>query len=323
MLHTPSKHRHSRRRLLGSLALMGMLAVAHSAQAQPVHAPVKAIASFSILGDLVREVGGDRVSLDVLVGPGSDAHVFQPTPAQARLVGQSQVVFSVGLGFEGWMSRLLKTTGYKGQQVVVSQGIKTIREGGQEAHKTGHQHGHKHSHGETDPHAWQSVGNAKVFVKNIADGLCKADAAGCDQYRRNATAYTAQLDALDAEIRAAWQPIPLEQRKVITSHDAFGYYAQAYGVKFLAPQGVSTESEASAKGVAQLVRQIRQAQIKALFVESISEPRLIEQIGRETGVKPAGELFSDSLSDASGPAPTYLAMMKINTSALTRAVQGQ
>ncbi|HEX5737658.1 MAG TPA: metal ABC transporter substrate-binding protein [Hydrogenophaga sp.] len=313
--------RSTPRRLWAALALVGMATWTHSVQAQPAQPPIKAVASFSILGDLVRQVGGDRVALDVLVGPGSDAHVFQPTPAQARLVGQAQVVFSAGLGFEGWMSRLLKTAGYKGQQVVVSQGIKPLTESADEDHKKNHKHGH--SHGEPDPHAWQSVDNAKVFVKNIADGLCKADATGCDAYSRNANAYTAQLDALDAEIRAAWAPIPLEQRKVITSHDAFGYYARAYGVKFLAPQGVSTESEASAKGVAQLVRQIKQQQIRALFVESISDPRLIEQIGRETGVKPAGELYSDSLSDDQGPASSYLAMMRLNTTALTQAVQGQ
>lgn len=301
---------------------MGMVTWAQSAQAQPAQPPIKAVASFSILGDLVRQVGGQRVALDVLVGPGSDAHVFQSTPAQARLVGQAQVVFSVGLGFEGWMGRLLKTAGYKGQQVVVSQGIEPLKELVHAEHKAGHKHKHGHSHGETDPHAWQSVDNAKVFVKNIADGLCKADAAGCDDYRRNASAYTAQLDALDAEIRAAWQPFAAEQRKVITSHDAFGYYARAYGVKFLAPQGVSTESEASAKGVAQLVRQIKQEQIKALFVESISDPRLIEQIGRETGVKPAGELFSDSLSEPGGRADTYLQLMRHNTQALVLAVQG-
>ncbi|MDR7148336.1 zinc/manganese transport system substrate-binding protein [Hydrogenophaga palleronii] len=322
MFHTTPIPVTPRRRFLGALALLGMVTWTQGALAQAATQPsIKAVASFSILGDLVRQVGGDRVALDVLVGPGSDAHVFQPTPAQARLVGQAQVVFSVGLGFEGWMNRLLKTAGYKGQQVVVSKGIKPLKEGAHENRKTGHQHGH--DHGETDPHAWQNVHNAKVFVKNIADGLCKADATGCDHYRGNASAYTAQLEALDAEIRAAWATIPLAQRKVITSHDAFGYYAHAYGVKFLAPQGVSTESEASAKGVAQLVRQIKQEQIKALFVENISDPRLIEQIGRETGVKPAGELYSDSLSDANGPAPTYLAMMKLNTSALTQAVQGQ
>jgi zinc/manganese transport system substrate-binding protein len=161
-----------------------------------------------------------------------------------------------------------------------------------------------------------------TYVDNIAKGLCEADAARCDAYRRNAAAYTVQLQALDAEIASAWAAIPAAQRKVITSHDAFGYYAKAYGVTFLAPQGMSTDSEASAKGVGQLVRQIKKQHIKALFVESISDPRLIEQIGRETGVKPAGELFSDSLSAAQGPAANYLAMMRANTAALTQAVKG-
>lgn len=312
MTHAP---RLPRRALLAFAALA---LTALSAQAQ---APIQAVASFSILGDLVRQVGGDRVQVNVLVGPGSDAHVFQPTPAQARLVGQAQVVFSNGLGFEGWMSRLLKTAGYKGQPVVVSQGIQPMKEAGHND-KKGHKHG-AHDHGETDPHAWQSVTNAKVFVKNIAMGLCRADAAGCDVYDRNAKAYVAKLDALDSEIRAAWAPIPAAQRKVITSHDAFGYYARDFNVKFLAPQGVSTESEASAKGVARLVRQIQQEQIKALFVESISDPRLIAQIGRETGVKPSGELFSDSLSTADGAAPTYIDMMRFNTRALTTAVRGE
>jgi zinc/manganese transport system substrate-binding protein len=282
-------------------------------------APVKAVASFSILGDLVRQVGGERVAVEVLVGPGSDAHVFQPTPAQAKLVGQAQIVFSNGLGFEGWMSRLLGTAGYKGRHVVASRGIKPLHN--EEA--GGHPHTSGHGHEEADPHAWQSVPNVMVYVGNIAKGLCEADASGCDSYQRNAATYNAGLKALDTDIRAIWAAIPATQRKVITSHDAFGYYASAYGVKFLAPQGVSTDSEASAKGVAQLVRQIKKEQIKALFVESISDPRLIAQIGRETGVKPAGELFSDSLSDAKGPAPSYLTMMRFNTTALTQAVQGQ
>lgn len=303
--------------------LLALSALVLATLSAPVHAqaPIEAVASFSILGDLVRQVGGERVQVNVLVGPGSDAHVFQPTPAQARMVGRAQVVFSNGLGFEGWMSRLLKTAGYKGQQVVVSQGIQPIKEAGHDD-KKGHAHG-AHDHGETDPHAWQSVGNAKVFVKNIALGLCRADAAGCDLYDRNAEAYVAKLDALDTEIRAAWAPIPAAQRKVITSHDAFGYYARDFNVKFLAPQGVSTESEASAQGVARLVRQIKKEQIKALFVESISDPRLIAQIGRETGVKPSGELFSDSLSAADGAASTYIDMMRFNTRALTTAVRGE
>jgi zinc/manganese transport system substrate-binding protein len=308
-------------RRASALSLIGFAFAALSPvlHAQPA-APVKAVASFSILGDLVRQVGGERVAVDVLVGPGSDAHVFQPTPAQARLVGQAQIVFCNGLGFEGWLSRLLDTAAYRGQHVVASQGIKPIKtEDGHHDPKKGGQHGHHH-HGEADPHAWQSVPQVMVYVSNIAKGLCQADAAGCESYQRNAATYTAELKALDTEIKAAWSAIPAPQRKVITTHDAFGYYAKAYGVRFLAPQGVSTESEASAKGVAQLVRQIKKEQIKALFVESISDPRLIEQIGRETGVKPAGALFSDSLSDASGPAPSYLAMMRFNTQALTQAI---
>lgn len=301
-----------RQATLAALAL-SLCALSPATWAQ---APIQAVASFSILGDLVRQVGGDRVSVNVLVGPGSDAHVFQPTPTQARQVSQAQVVFSNGLGFEGWMSRLLKTANYRGQQVVVSQGIKPLKD-------AGHGHGHDHGHGAPDPHAWQSVSNVMAYAGNIAKGLCEADAAGCDTYKANAAAYNEQLKTLDADIRAQWAAIPAAQRKVITSHDAFGYYAQAYGVKFLAAQGVSTESEASAKGVAQLVRQIKKENIKALFVESISDPRLIAQIGRETGVKPAGELFSDSLSDAQGPAPTYVAMMRANTAALTQAIKGQ
>lgn len=313
-----------RRHLIASA--IGLATAAHSpALLAQTPAPVKAVASFSVLGDLVRQVGGDRVAVDVLVGPGSDAHVFQPTPSQARLVGQAQIVFSNGLGFEGWMNRLLNTASYKGRHVVVSRGIKPIQaEEDHDGHQPGEKQGHHHGHqlDGADPHAWQSVPNAMLYVGHIAKGLCAADAAGCNTYQKNATAYTYQLKALDADIKTAWATIPPAQRKVITSHDAFAYYAKAYGVKFLAPQGVNTDSEASAKGVAQLVRQIKKEKIKALFVESISDPRLIAQIGRETGVKPSGELFSDSLSDAQGQAAGYVAMMRTNTTALTQAILG-
>jgi zinc/manganese transport system substrate-binding protein len=307
----------NRRHLIASGLGLATLALSTALQAQPT-APVKAVASFSILGDLVRQVGGDRVAVEVLVGPGSDAHVFQPTPSQAKRVGQAQIVFSNGLGFEGWMGRLLSTASYRGRHVVVSRGVTPIHAEGETEHKA--KGGHHHE--AADPHAWQSVSNVMAYVGNIAQGLCEADATGCDTYKQNAAAYNTQLKTLDADIQATWAAIPAAQRKVITSHDAFGYYARAYGVKFLAPQGVSTESEASAKGVAQLVRQIKKEQIKALFVENISDPRLIAQIGRETGVKPAGELFSDSLSDDKGPAPSYLAMMRTNTTALARAIRG-
>lgn len=294
---------------LASLALTPSISMGQTA------APIKAVASFSILGDLVKQVGGEHVAVNVLVGPGADAHVFQPTPANARQVAQAQVVFANGLGFEGWLSRLLKNADFKGKQVIASNGIKPQKEAEED--------GHDHGKAGVDPHAWQSPRLVMTYVANIAEGLCATDQSHCDAYRRNAATYKAKLQALDVEIATIWAAIPAVQRKVITSHDAFGYYAKAYGVAFLAPQGISTESEASAKSVARLVRQIKKENVKALFVESISDPRLIEQIGRETGLLPAGELFADSLSPPDGQAGSYVSMMRANTIALTQAILGQ
>ena len=315
MTHQPLFCRSPLATLTAAALALGCLTSVQAAEpAMPV------VASFSILGDLVSQVGGDRVKVDVLVGPGADAHVFQPKPAQAKTVAQAKVVFVNGLGFEGWLPRLLKSANVKTKPVIVSAGITPLDS--QEAEPRGkHGHGHDH-HDEQDPHAWQSVANTVQYVSNIAQGLCAADESGCDSYRKNAATYTAQLNKLDSDIQTAWAAIPPAQRKVITSHDAFGYYASAYGVKFLAPQGVSTDSEASAKGVSKLIRQIRAENIRALFVETISNPRLIEQIGRETGVKPAGELYSDTLSATGGPAATYLDMMRHNTRLLTGAITG-
>jgi len=310
-----SSHVHSKRRVLFSLLLVGSLLMG----APKAHAAgeVKAVATFSILGDLVRQVGGERVDLTVLVGAGADSHVFQPSPAHARSVGQAQVLFSNGLGYETWVRRLVQAAKFEGRHVVASQGVDALKAQSSDNH--GHS-GHSHAHGEVDPHAWQSVGNVKRYVKNIADGLCAVDATGCIGYRQNEQAFQADLDRLDAEIRAAWKAVPIEQRKVITSHDAFAYYARAYQVRFMAAQGTSTGAGASTQRVARLIRQIKAEQVKALFVENISDPRLIEQIGRDTGVKPAGTLFSDSLSGATGPAPDYVSLMRYNTQALVKAV---
>lgn len=295
-----------------SLAVaLGIGAPAHAAEPA-----LQAVASFSILGDLVRQVGGERVAVEVLVGPGSDAHVYSPKPAQARQVGQAQLVFSNGMGFDGWMARLLKSAGFKGRHVVASEGVTPLQS------VPGHD-GHGHGHAAADPHAWQDAALVQTYVANIAKGLCAADAAGCETYRRNAESYSVQIKALDQEIRSAWGAIAAPQRLVISSHDAFGYYASAYGVRFLAPQGVSTDSEASAQGVARLVRQIRQEKARALFVESIADPRLIEQIARETGLKAStAGLYSDSLAPA-GEAASYLGMMRYNTRVLTAAIQGR
>ena len=314
-----------KRRIFGQglVAGLGLAGVGGAAWATATPAALPVVASFSILGDLVQQVGGERVQLTQLIGPDSDAHVFQPRPAHARLVGQARLVFSNGLGFEGWMPRLLQSANFRGQHVVLSRGIEPLRNPGHgHRHAHGHGHGHGHDHGEHDPHAWQNVAHVRVYVRNIADALCAADAAGCDFYRQRAQAYDAVLAQLDAEIRAAWAPIEVAQRRVIVAHDAFAYYGQAYNVRFMAARGVIADSEPTARGIARLVQQIREERIRALFVENVTDPRLIEQIGRETGLRPAGRLYSDALSAPGGTAPTYVEMLRHNTQALTRAVAG-
>lgn len=294
----------------------------HTAQAAE---PLRVVASFSILADMVRQVGGDRVAVQALVGPGEDAHVFQPSPAHARQVGQAQLLVTNGLGYEGWMARLLQSAGYRGPTVEATRGVRPLK-AADDDHDHGHSHGHDHDHGDkgpgTDPHAWQSVPNAKLYVQNIVTGLCAADAAGCTGYRARAERYTAELTQLDADIRTAWKPVPAAQRKVITTHTAYAYYGQAYDVRFFAARGISTDSEPSAKGIAQLVRQIRSQGIRALFIENISDPRLMEQLARESGLRASGSLYSDALTRPGGEADTYVQMMRENTRRMVAAVRG-
>ena len=269
------------------------------------------MATFSILGDFVQNIGGSRIALTTLVGPDGDAHVYSATPADAKKVADAKVVFTNGLGFEGWMERLVKASGTKAPLVVATKGIKPrAMAGGQ---------GHGHSH-EADPHAWQSVANVRTYVANIRDALISADPAGKAEYEANAAAYVAKLDALEKDIRSAVASIPAERRKIITSHDAFGYFRAAYGVEFIAPQGVSTETEASARDVARIIRQIKAQKIPAVFLENVSDPRLVRRISEETGAKIGGTLFSDALSGPQGPAPTYIDMMRHNLQQLTDAL---
>lgn len=294
------------------LVAAGLTAAPLLALAQAA-APLPVVASFSILGDVVAQVGGPRIALTVIVGAGSDAHVHQPTPAQARAVGAARLVFSHGMGFEGWMPRLLRSSGFKGTHVLVSEGLQPLR-----GAASGGRHGHAH---DIDPHTWQSVPAVVHHTGRIADALCGADAAACPHYRERAAAYVQRLQALDEEIRQAWAGVPAAERQVVSSHDAFGHYAARYGVRFLAPQGISTEAEASAKGVAQLVRQIKAERIRALFVENIADPRLLEQLGRETGVRMGGALYSDALSPPDGPAGSYEALMRHNTRLMVQALR--
>ncbi|AZO66582.1 MAG: metal ABC transporter substrate-binding protein [Mesorhizobium sp.] len=297
---------------------------------------LKVVASFSIIADFARNVGGDRVDIIALVGPNGDAHVYEPKPADAAAVGSADVVLVNGLQFEGFLQRLVEASATKAPIVELTKGGEVLRNTeeehhhdhdnaakGEEGHAAEAEEGHEephHHHGESDPHAWQSVHNAEVYVKNIANAFCAADAAGCDTYRANAESYGEQIEALEEEIKAAVAEIPEGKRTIITSHDAFGYFEHEYGIKFLAPEGLSTESEASAADVAALIKQIRQDKASAIFVENVTNPRLIEQIASETGLKVGGELYSDALSGENGPAATYIEMMRHNITTIKGAI---
>ena len=272
---------------------------------------LKAVASFSILGDMVSQVGGDRVEVVTLVGPDGDAHVYEPTPADAKNLAGAAILFVNGLGFEGWMDRLEKSSGFKGKVVVASTGVKArtmVEEEGGKPETI------------TDPHAWQSLANGKLYVGNIRDGLIAADPDGKSVYEANAAKYLGEIMQEDDAVKAALATLSKERRKIITSHDAFGYFGAAYGLEVIAPEGVSTESEASAQDVAKIIRQIKAEKIPAVFMENITDHRLLDQIASETNAKIGGTLYTDALSGADGPAGTYLDMFRHNVGTLTAAL---
>jgi zinc/manganese transport system substrate-binding protein len=300
--------------LLNGLAASLFAAPPPAALAQDAKLPV--VATFSILGDIAAAIGGERVAITVLVGPGGDGHVHAPTPADAKAVAAARVVIANGLGYEGWIRRLAQAAGGKAAIVEAAAGVKPIAEAA--GHSHGHSHGH--AHGGLDPHAWQSVANVKGYAAAIRDALAAADPAGRETYQANAARYVAELDVLDAEIRAAVRRIPADRRKVITSHDAFGYFAKDYGIAFVAPRGVSTEAEASAKDVARIITQVKRERIAAVFLENVADQRLMQQVARETGARIGGTLYSDSLSPPDGPAPTYIRMMRHNIRTLSEAL---
>jgi zinc/manganese transport system substrate-binding protein len=273
---------------------------------------IKAVATISIVGDLARNVGGDRVEVTTLVGPNGDAHVYSPTPGDAKQLAAANIVFVNGLGLEGWMTRLVTASGTKAPMVVVSNGVTPRRMPDED----------NPGRMVTDPHAWQSIADAKIYVANIRDGLAAADPAGKAVYDANAQAYLGKLDALEQEVRAAIAGIPADRRKIITAHDAFGYFGAAYDMSFIAPEGVSTDAEPSAKDVARIITQIRKRKIPAVFLENITDPRLMAQIARETGARIGGKLYSDALSEPSGPAGTYIDMMRHNVREFTKALVG-
>ena len=291
------------------LALAAFLVAVGAAPAQTAKIPV--VATFTILADLVRQVGGARVDVVSLVGPNGDVHAYDPSPADSRKVATAALIVENGLHLEGWISRLAKASGAKARIVIASDGAAPRKDMGNKEFA---------EHGGTDPHAWQNVANAKIYVANIRDGLIAADPAGKTDYEARAKAYGEKLDALDAEARAAIAKIPAERRRIVTTHDAFGYFGQAYGLTLAAPAGVSTEGGISARDVAKIIVQIRKGGYPAVFLENVSDSRLMDQIARETGAKIGGTLYSDSLSAPDGPAGTYIDMVRHNISELTKAL---
>jgi zinc/manganese transport system substrate-binding protein len=289
-------------------ARLSLVALAVAIAVTPAHAQdrINVVASFSILGDLVRNVGGDLVNVTSLVGPNGDVHVYTPPPADAKKIADARLVIINGLGLEGWLPRLLQSSGSKAPIITATKGIAPLKLGS-----------------DADPHAWQSVANAKIYVANIRDALVQADPADSGYFREHAERYLAELDALDGEVRSAIAQIPPERRKVISTHDAFGYFAKEYGIEFIAPLGVSTETEPSARDIAGIISQIRAEKIPAVFLENISDDRLIRRIAAETGAKVGGTLYSDGLTDEKGPAPTYIDMVRHNIKALTSALDHQ
>ena len=289
-----------------------LLALALALAATPAHAaePLQVVASFSILGDMVEQLGAGHVTVTTLVGPDGDAHVFEPTPADAKALRGADLVVINGLGLEGWLPRLIQASGYRGPLVLASRGIhpRTMQEDGKTI---------------TDPHAWQDLRNGETYAANITAALAAADPADAADFTAAGERYRARLAGLDQEVRREIAAVPQAARRVITSHDAFGYFAAAYGIDFIAPVGFSTEAEPSAGDLARIVRQMRATGVKALFLENMTDPRLIEQLAREADATIGGNLYADALSPPTGPAPTYTAMFESNVPKLVAAMSGQ
>ena len=295
--------------LFATALLAGLCLTAAPARAEALTVTT----SFSVLADFIRAVGGERVVVRSLVGPDEDAHAFQPRPSDARGIGASALVVANGLGFDDWIVRLARSGGYRGPIVVASTGVRTL------AMPDSHAEGHDHAGG-IDPHAWQDVANAQRYVANIAVALAAADPDGAAYYEANAERYRGELTALDTEIRGTFAAIPAARRKVVSAHDAFAYFGRAYGIRFLAPVGVSNNAEPTAQGVAGLIRQVRAEQVPAVFIENVADPRLLERIRAESGARIGGTLYSDALSPAGGEAPTYVAMMRYNLQTIRAAI---
>ncbi len=265
---------------------------------------MKVVASFSILGDMVEQVVGDHAEVTTIVGPDADAHVYQPSVADARAVAEADVIFVTGMGFETWSDTLIAESGTDGTVYVATEGVTPVL-----------------VDGEIDPHAWNALTNGVVYVQNIADAMSEAMPDHATEFQANAASYISTLYALHADTLQRLAALPEDRRTVVTAHDAFGYLADAYGMNFVAPIGIDTEAEPSAQELASLITQIREDGVAALFVENITSPALVQQVADETGLEIGGQLFSDALSERGGPATSYLAMFEHNLGQLLAALE--
>lgn len=283
------------------------------------HLPV--VASFSIVADITRQIGGERVDVISLVGPGQDTHVFQPSPADVQRLARAKVFVTNGLGLEGWLTRLAKSANFHGVQVTATDGIKPLQ--GSVSHAA-HDHGHAdedaHEHA-IDPHAWHDPRCVEIYIKNVTRGLIKADPAGKIFYEQRAAAFTERVRKLDQWAAGAFAAIPATRRTVVTAHDAFGYLAHRYDIHFLTLQGMSTDSEASAKHLAQLVRQLRKENINTVFFETMSDKRLVQQVAKEAKLRVEGPLYADALTVPAGVAGSWEKMFRYNISILLKSLQ--
>ena len=285
------------------------LALSISGMASAGAAPLKVVASITIIADMAHEVGGDLVDVKSIVGPNGDAHSYEPSPKDSKILSEAKVVFVNGLGLDHWIEKLTIASGFKGSLVITTKGIaaRQFEEDGKQV---------------TDPHAWQDLSNGQIYVANIAKALCEVDPADCAKFNANAAAYSAKLVSLDADLKARLAALPAASRQVVTTHDAFGYFAKAYNLRFLAPEGFATEAEPSAAAIAKLVIQIKHDNIKALFFENMSDNRVIEAIASETGVRAGPPLYADALSKPGEAADTYLKMFTYNVDTLLAAMAG-
>lgn len=261
--------------------------------------PLRVVASIGLLGDMVRAIGGDHVTLTVLVGAGGDVHAYEPTPAASRELAGADLVIVNGLGLEGWLDRLVAASGYSGPVVAASRDVvpRRVDEDGREV---------------ADPHAWQDLGNGRRYAMTIGEALAAADPADAALYAEATRRYLAAIEAMDGWVRREIARVPPERRRLVTSHDAFGYFGAAYGVRFLPAEGIAEAGEPSAADLARLIGQIRRERITTLFLENAASPRLLEQLARETGARLGGALYADALSPEGGPADSYLGLFRHN-----------